>query len=203
MTRAYRLGLTGSVGMGKSTTAAMFAEQGFPVWDADAVVHALYAPGGAAVPVIAALVSGVTGKAGVDRAKLRDAILRDASLLRQIEASVHPLVAANREAFLREMDGKSVPAVVLDIPLLYETGADAGMDGVVVVSAPAELQRQRVLARGGMDAATLERILARQMSDSEKRARATWVVSTTDLAGTRAQVQDIAAAIRKGRQPDA
>lgn len=203
MTRAYRLGLTGSVGMGKSTTAAMFADEGLPVWDADAAVHALYGPDGGAVPVIAGLVPGAAGPAGVDRPRLREAILRDPTLLQRIEAAVHPLAAASREAFLREADGSHVTAVVLDIPLLYETGADAQMDGVVVVSAPADVQRQRVLARPGMDAATFERISARQMPDSEKRARANWVVLTTDLSAARKQVKEIVAAISRERRSDA
>lgn len=199
MKRAYRLGLTGSVGMGKSTTLAMFAAAGIPVWDADAVVHELYALGGAGVPVIRRLCPEAVVGGAVDRDALRSAILSDAGLLQRIEDEVHPLVARNREAFLAEGDRQGVPMVVLDLPLLYETGADRAMDGVVVVSAPEGVQRQRVLSRPGMTKAALDSILARQMPDAEKRARATWVVETTDIGGARAQVETIIATIRAGR----
>jgi len=194
MRRPFRLGLTGSIGMGKSTTAAMFAEAGVPVWDADAAVHRLYAPGGAAVPAIAALHPAAIRDGAVDRAALKDWIAQDAGALGQIERVVHPLVAADREAFLDAAQGK--PLVLLDIPLLFETGADAQMDATLVVSAPAEVQRARVLARPGMTQAQLDLILSRQMPDAEKRARATWVIETTGLESTRAAVQDLTRTIR-------
>ncbi|AMY71744.1 dephospho-CoA kinase [Frigidibacter mobilis] len=194
MSGPFRLGLTGSIGMGKSTTAAMFAEAGVPVWDADAAVHRIYAPGGAAVPAIAALQPQAVKDGGVDRALLKDWIARDPGALARIERAVHPLVAADREAFLEQSSDKTL--VVLDIPLLFETGAEARMDAVLVVSAPAEVQRARVLARPGMTPAQLDLILSRQMPDAEKRARATWVIETTGLEATRAAVQDLIETIR-------
>jgi len=197
MSVPFRLGLTGSIGMGKSTTAAMFAAAGVPVWDADAAVHRLYAPGGAAVPAIAALHPAAVKDGAVDRAALKDWIAANPGALRQIEGAVHPLVAADREAFLAGAVDK--PLVVLDIPLLFETGADAQMDATLVVSAPAEVQRARVLARPGMTLAQLDLILSRQMPDAEKRARATWVIETTGLETTRAAVQDLIETIRARR----
>jgi len=194
MSGPFRLGLTGSIGMGKSTTAAMFAEAGVPVWDADAAVHRLYAPGGAAVPAITALHPSAVKDDAVDRAALKDWIAQDAGALSQIEGVVHPLVAADREAFLGDARGK--PLVVLDIPLLFETGADAQMDATLAVSAPAEVQRARVLARPGMTEAQFDLILSRQMPDAEKRARATWVIETNGLEATRAAVQDLIETIR-------
>ncbi|GGH55396.1 dephospho-CoA kinase [Frigidibacter albus] len=192
--RPFRLGLTGSIGMGKSTTAAMFAEAGVPVWDADAAVHRLYAPGGAAVPAIAALHPEAVKDGAVDRAALKDWIAQDATALGQIERAVHPLVAADREAFLAAASDK--PLVLLDIPLLFETGADAQMDATLVVSAPPEVQRARVLARPGMTEAQFELILSRQMPDADKRARATWVIETIGLEATRAAVRDLTRTIR-------
>lgn len=197
MSVPFRLGLTGSIGMGKSTTAAMFAAAGVPVWDADAAVHRLYAPGGAAVPAIAALHPAAVKDGAVDRAALKDWIVAEPGALRQIEGAVHPLVAADREAFLAGAVDK--PLVVLDIPLLFETGADAQMDATLVVSAPPEVQRARVLARPGMTPAQLDLILSRQMPDAEKRARATWVIETTGLETTRAAVQDLIETIRARR----
>jgi len=194
MSGPFRLGLTGSIGMGKSTTAAMFAEAGVPVWDADAAVHRLYAPGGAAVAAIAALHPAAVSDGAVDRAALKDWIAQDSGALGQIERAVHPLVAADRKAFLAAAQGK--PLVLLDIPLLFETGADAQMDATLVVSAPAEVQRARVLARPGMTPAQFDLILSRQMPDAEKRARATWVIETTGLESTRAAVQDLTRTIR-------
>lgn len=189
MTRPYLLGLTGSIGMGKSTTAGFFRAAGVPVWDADATVHRLYAPGGAAVPVLEAAFPGVTGPEGVSRAALKAAIAADPQALPRIEALVHPLVAADRAAFIAAHAG--APLLVLDIPLLFETGAGAGLDGTLVVSAPAEVQRARVLARPGMTEAHLAAILARQMPDAEKRRRATWVIETTTLDAARTAVQDL------------
>lgn len=190
----FRLGLTGSIGMGKSTTAAMFAEAGVPVWDADAAVHRLYAPGGAAVPVIAELRPAAVQDGAVNRVALKDWIAQEPGALARIEKAVHPLVAADRAAFLAEAAGK--PMVVLDIPLLFETGADAQMDATLVVSAPPDVQRARVLARPGMTPAQFDLILSRQMPDAEKRTRATWVIETTGLEATRAAVRDLIETIK-------
>ncbi len=172
----FRLGLTGSIGMGKSTTAGFFRELSVPVWDADASVHALYAPGGAGVTAIAALVPGALDGEGVDRGRLRSAVAADPSLFARIEAAVHPLVAADREAFLARH--AAAPLVLLDIPLLYETGAEAALDAVLVVTADAEVQRARVLARPGMTEAALAAILARQLPDADKRRRADYLIDT-------------------------
>lgn len=190
------LGLTGSVGMGKSTTAKLFAEAGARVWDADAAVHRLYAPGGAAVAAVAALVPEAAGPQGIDRGVLRAAVSADPVLLPRLEQVVHPLVQADREAFLAEARANGVAVVVCDIPLLYETGQAAAFDAVVVVSAPEAMQRARVLARAGMTAETLDTILARQMPDAEKRARADFVVETGDgIEVARRQVRAILAAM--------
>ncbi|OAN80100.1 dephospho-CoA kinase [Jannaschia sp. EhC01] len=179
------LGLTGSIGMGKSTTAAMFRDLGVPVWDADATVHKLYAAGGAAVAPIAALIPDAIRNGAVDRTVLRAAIAQDPSLLEQIEARVHPLVADDRAAF-RAAHAKA-PLIVLDIPLLFETGGDAACDATLVVTTSPEEQRRRVLARG-MSTDTLDDLLSRQMPDAEKRARATYVIKTDTLDGTRKDV---------------
>lgn len=187
--RPFLLGLTGSIGMGKSTTAAMFAELGVPVWDADASVHALYAPGGAAVAPIAALYPQAVQNGAVDRAALKALIAADRQALTRLETVVHPLVAADRSAFIDTQAG--APLVLLDIPLLFETGADGGLDAILVVTAPPEVQRARVLARPGMTEDQLALILARQLPDAEKRARATYVIDTETLDGTRAAVQKL------------
>jgi dephospho-CoA kinase len=200
MTRArpYRLGLTGSVGMGKSTTAGLFADAGVPVWDADAAVHRLYAAGGAGAAAVARLAPQAVAAGAVDRDRLRDAIVADPDLLARVEADVHPLVAADREAFTAAHAGADV--VVFDIPLLYETGAERGLDGVLVVTAPAEVQRDRVLARPGMTEAMLERILERQMPDSLKRARADFVIATDrGIDAARADVLSLLERIRVGQ----
>ena len=184
----YVLGLTGSIGMGKSTTAAMFREAGVPVWDADAAVHRLYAPGGAAVAPVAALVpAALDPGGGIDRARLRAALVADPGLLDRLNAIVHPLVARDRAAFLA---AHPVPVVVLDVPLLFESGGAAACDGIAVVSAPPEVQRARVLARG-MTEAELDMILARQMPDARKRELADFVIDTRTLDGARAAVADI------------
>ena len=182
------LGLTGSIGMGKSTTAAMFGALGVPIWDADAAVHRLYAPGGAAVaPMAAAFPEAVRGGA-VDRDVLRRLAVDPAALSR-IEAVVHPLVAADRAAFLaRHADA---PIVLLDVPLLFETGGDAAVDRTIVVTAPEAVQRGRILARGTMDAGQLDAILARQMPDADKRARADYIVETETMEAARAAVARI------------
>ncbi|MGY6409498.1 MAG: dephospho-CoA kinase [Alkalilacustris sp.] len=194
MNRPFRLGLTGSIGMGKTTTAAMFADEGLPVWDADAAVHRLYGPGGAAGPVVAALCPAAVGPGGVDRSRLKDWLAHNPDGLARLEAAVHPLVAEDRAAFVAGAAGADI--VVLDIPLLFETGADAACDATVTVSAPPELQRTRVLARPGMTEATFAALLARQMPDAEKRARADHVIETTSLEGARAAVRALVARIR-------
>lgn len=196
------VGLTGSIGMGKSTTAAMFADEGVPVYDADAAVHALYAPGGAAVGPIEDAFPGVTSDEGVDRAKLSARVVHDPEAMKLLESIVHPLVADSRGGFFEQARDKGADMVVLDIPLLFETGGEQAMDAVVVVSAPAEVQRDRVLGREGMDEAKLDAILARQMADVEKRARAHFVVETgRGMDHARAQVRDIIATLRRDGPP--
>ena len=165
---SFRLGLTGGIGMGKSTAAQMFRDLGHPVWDADAAVHDLYAPGGAAVAPVAAAFAGTLRDGGIDRADF---------------------IAHHADA----------PILVLDIPLLYETGAERGMDGVAVVSAPPAIQRARVMARPGMTEENFRLILSRQMPDSEKRKRADWVIPSDTMDGARAAIMDICAAIMAGR----
>lgn len=190
------LGLTGSVGMGKSATAKMFAEEGVPVHDADAVVHALYE--GAAVAPIEAAFPGTTRDGKVDREELGRRVLGDPEALRRLEAIVHPLVAEARERFLAEAERNGAAVVLLDIPLLYETGGDARCDAVVVVSAPPEVQRRRVLARPGMTEEKFQAILAKQMPDAEKRRRADFVVDTSrGFDAARARVREILAQVAK------
>lgn len=189
------LGLTGSIGMGKSTTARMFADRGVPVWDADAAVHRLYAPGGAAVGPVAALVPEALGPdGGIDRAVLRARIAADPGLIAKLNAVVHPLVAQDRAAFLA---AQTADVVLLDIPLLFEAGGAALCDAVAVVSAPPEAQRARVLARG-LTEAEFTTILARQMPDAEKRARADFIIDTSTYAAAEAGVEAVLAAVRKG-----
>ncbi|MEM9784137.1 MAG: dephospho-CoA kinase [Pseudomonadota bacterium] len=187
------LGLTGSIGMGKSTTAGMFQEAGVPVWDADAAVHRLYAPGGAGAAAIATLCPGAIDDTGaVDRSALKAAIASDAGLLARIEGAIHPLVAEDRAAFLRDAEAAGHRLALMDIPLLFETKGEVAMDYVVVVTAPAAVQRERVLARPGMTAADLERVLARQLPDAEKRRRADFVIDTGQgMAAARAAVDDL------------
>lgn len=186
------LGLTGSIGMGKSTTTAMFADHGALVWNADDAVHTLYARGGAAVGPIAAAFPGVVMDGAVDRTRLAEALGRDDTAFRLLEAIVHPLVAAGRVADLDAARAAGVRLAVLDIPLLFETGGDRAVDAVVVVTADAETQRRRVLARPGMTEARFEAILARQMPDAEKRRRADFVIDTgRGLDAARARVAEI------------
>ncbi|MDP3261639.1 MAG: dephospho-CoA kinase [Tabrizicola sp.] len=189
----FRLGLTGSIGMGKTATATLFAEDGIPVWDADAAVHRLYATGGAAVAGIAALHPAAIVSGAVDRAVLKSWIASDPTALARIEAVVHPLVAADRDAFLGKATGD---IVVLDIPLLFEKGTDATLDATLLVTAPPVLQRQRVLSRPGMTEAQFDLILSRQMPDGEKRARATHILETLSEASARAYVRALIAFIR-------
>lgn len=172
------LGLTGSIGMGKSTVAAMFRAEGAKVWDADAAVRRLYAVGGAAVPLIAAAFPDAVVNGVVDRDALSRIVLADGQKLKALEAIVHPLVAADRADFIAAARAAEAGLVVLDVPLLFETGAQSGFDAVAVVSAPAEQQRARVLARPGMTAEKFEAILAKQLPDAEKRARADYVIDT-------------------------
>ena len=188
------LGLTGSIGMGKSTVAKMFAEEGIPVFDADAVVHALQGPGGALVAPIEAAFPGTTGAAGVDRRKLSAAVLGDADKVRKLEALIHPAVGQARATFVERHC--AAPLVVLDIPLLFEKAREREVDKVAVVSAPADVQRARVLARTGMTADKFERILALQLPDAEKRARADFVIPTGEsLEETRQTVRRIVACL--------
>ena len=188
------LGLTGSIGMGKSTVAAMFAEEGVPVFDADAAVHRLQGPEGALVSAIEAEFPGTTSLAGVDRSALAERVLGAPERLRRLEALVHPAVAREREAFLAAH--ADAPLVVLDIPLLFEAGSWGQVDRIGVVSAPADAQRERALARPGMTAEKLARILARQMPDEQKRARADFVIPTgCSLEETKASVRRIIACL--------
>ncbi len=188
MTKApYLLGLTGSIGMGKTTTANMFRDLGVPVWDADQTVATLYQPGGAAVEAIKNLVPSAVSENGVDKAVLKAAIAADPDLLRKIESVVHPLVAKDRADFIAHNDQASL--IVVDIPLLFETGGAEKMDGVLVVTAPADVQRQRVLDRGTMDEATFQMILSRQTPDAEKRRRADFVIETLTIAETKEKVE--------------
>jgi dephospho-CoA kinase len=188
------VGLTGSIGMGKSTVAAMFAEQGVPVFDADATVHLLQGPGGALVPAIEANFPGTTGPDGVDRAALRQLAFADPAALQRLEGLVHPAVAAERQQFLER--NATAPIVLLDIPLLFEANGWESVDKVVVVSAPPEIQRARVLARPGMTQTRLDAILSRQLPDAEKRARADFVISTAGtLEETRAAVRHVIACL--------
>jgi dephospho-CoA kinase len=190
----FILGLTGSLGMGKSTTARFFEEAGVPVHDADAVVHRLYE--GEAVAAIEAAFPGTTAAGKVDRNKLAARVLGDDAALARLEAIVHPLVSAAERRLIAEAEARGEKVVVLDIPLLFETGGDARVDAVVVVSAPPEVQQARVLERPGMTMDKLEAILARQLPDAEKRARADFVVDTSQgFDAARAQVRAILAAV--------
>jgi dephospho-CoA kinase len=191
------VGLTGSIGMGKSTTAAMFREAGVPVYDADAAVHGLYDVGGAAVGPVGEAFPGVVRDGRVDREALRQAVLGQPDELKRLNAIVHPLVGRDRIGFFQQAQADKADMVVLDIPLLFETGGHANVDAVVVVSAPAQVQRERVLARPGMTPERLDAILAQQMADAEKRARAHFVVDTArGLEPAREQVAEIIAALR-------
>ena len=178
MPRPFKIGLTGSIGMGKTETGKLFGRLGIPVYDADAAVHALYEKGGAAVAPIADAFPGAIVDGQVDRARLSTIVATDQDSFKRLEAIVHPLVARMREEFLDAAEQRGEPIVVLDIPLLFETKSQSQMDAVVVVSAPAAVQRARVLAREGMTEGKLDAIQARQVHDSEKRAKADFVIET-------------------------
>ena len=190
----FILGLTGSIGMGKSATANMFAEEGVPVHDADAAVHRLYE--GEATPLIEAAFPGTTSGGKVDRAKLGQRVLGDKDAIARLEAIVHPLVTKSRERFVADAERNGAKVVLLDVPLLFETGGDKRVDAIVVVSAPAEVQRARVLERPGMTDDKLAVILSKQTPDAEKRARADFVVDTSKgFDAARAQVREILKAV--------
>lgn len=194
------LGLTGSIGMGKSTTARMFMDEGVPVHDSDEVVHRLYA--GVAAPLIEARFPGTVVDGAVDRDRLSKAVIGKPDVLRDLEAIVHPLVRADADAFLARHRTAGAPLAVLDIPLLYETGGRGRVDRVVVVTAPAAVQRERVLARPGMTEEKFAAILARQVPDAEKRARADYVIDTGEgLDAARAAVRALIAEVG-GKSPD-
>lgn len=193
----FSLGLTGGIGMGKSTAAAMFAERGHPVWDADAAVHRLYAPGGVAVAPVGGAFPEAIVRGAVDRTILKAALTADPARLATLEAIVHPLVAADRTAFVR--GHAAAPIVVLDIPLLFETGSEAQMDGVAVVSTDEHIRRARVLARPGMTEQTLDLILSRQLPDDQRRARADWIIPSHSLDAAAAAVDAICSEILSRR----
>ena len=184
------LGLTGSMGMGKSTTAKLFAEAGVPVYDADATVHMIYQ--GEAAPVIEAAFPGTTADGKVDRSRLSAKVVHDPLAIKRLEAIVHPMLRAHHQQFLDEAERSGAPVAVVDVPLLFETGGDKRVDAVVVVTTSPDIQRERILARGTMTGEALEGLLARQMPDAEKRRRADFVVDTSSgLDPVRARIRDI------------
>lgn len=190
------LGLTGSIGMGKSTTAKLFAEAGVPVYDADAAVHRLYE--GEAVPAIEAAFPGTTLDGKVDRARLSARVVHDPAAMKQLEQIVHPMLGASRQKFLDDAERSGAPVAVVDVPLLYETGGEKRVDAVVVVTTTPDQQRQRILVRDNMTEEKLDAILARQLPDAEKRKRADFVVDTSHgLDPVRARIRDILAQAAK------
>jgi dephospho-CoA kinase len=190
------LGLTGSIGMGKSTTAKLFAEAGVPVYDADATVHKIYQ--GEAAPAIEAAFPGTTSDGKVDRAKLSAKVVHDRAAIQRLEQVVHPMLRSYHQKFLDDAEQGGAPVVVMDVPLLFETGGEKRVDAVVVVTTAPEVQRERILARGTMTAETLDAILARQTPDAEKRRRADFVVDTSHgLDPVRARIRDILAEVVK------
>jgi dephospho-CoA kinase len=190
------LGLTGSIGMGKSTTAKLFAEAGVPVYDADAIVHRIYE--GEAVPAIEAAFPGTTSDGKVDRVKLSAKVVHDPAAIQRLEQIVHPMLRSYHQKFLQDAEQAGAPVVVMDVPLLFETGGEKRVDAVVVVTTAPEVQRERILARGTMTAETLDAILARQTPDAEKRRRADFVVDTSHgLDPVRVRIRDILAEVVK------
>jgi dephospho-CoA kinase len=190
------LGLTGSIGMGKSTTAKLFAEAGVPVYDADATVHRVYE--GEAVPAIEAAFPGTTSDGKVDRAKLSAKVVHDPAAIQRLEQIVHPMLRSYHQKFLQDAEQAGAPVVVMDVPLLFETGGEKRVDAVVVVTTAPEVQRERILARGTMTAEMLDAILARQTPDAEKRRRADFVVDTSHgLDPVRVRIRDILAEVVK------
>src|ERR1700732_787038 len=184
------LGLTGSIGMGKSTTAKLFAEAGVPVYDADATVHRLYE--GEAVPAIEAAFPGTTANGKVDRHRLSAQVVHDPAAIKRLEGIVHPMLGASRRKFLHDAELSGAPVAVVDVPLLYETGGEKRVDAVVVVTTSPEVQRERILARDNMTGEKFDAILARQLPDAEKRKRADFVVNTSHgLEPVRARIRDI------------
>jgi dephospho-CoA kinase len=184
------LGLTGSIGMGKSTTAKLFAEAGVPVYDADAAVHQIYE--GEAAPAVEAAFPGTTVGGKVDRNKLSARVVHDPAAIRRLEAIVHPMLGASRQKFFEDAERSGASVAVVDVPLLYETGGEKRVDAVVVVTTTPEIQRERILARDNMTSEKLDAILARQLPDAEKRKRADFVVDTSDgLDPVRARIRDI------------
>ncbi|MDO9560537.1 MAG: dephospho-CoA kinase [Bradyrhizobium sp.] len=190
------LGLTGSIGMGKSTTAKLFAEAGVPVYDADATVHQLYE--GEAAPAVEAAFPGTTVDGKVDRQKLSARVVHDPAAMKRLEQIVHPMLGASRQKFFEEAERAGAPVTVVDVPLLYETGGEKRVDAVVVVTTSPENQRARIMARGTMTGEALDSILARQLPDAEKRKRADFVVDTSHgLDPVRAQIRDILQQVAK------
>jgi dephospho-CoA kinase len=190
------LGLTGSIGMGKSTTAKLFAEAGVPVYDADATVHLIYQ--GEAVPAIEAAFPGTTSDGKVDRAKLSAKVVHDPAAIQRLEQIVHPMLRSYHQKFLHDAEQAGAPVAVMDVPLLFETGGEKRVDAVVVVTTAPEVQRERILARGTMTDEALDAILARQLPDAEKRRRADFVVDTSHgLDPVRARIRDILAEVVK------
>lgn len=195
------LGLTGSIGMGKSATAEIFRDAGLPVYDADAAVHEIYEPGGSAVEPIGALFAGVIRDGRVDRAALREKVINDPEALKRLEQAVHPLVGETQMKFRKNAFESGADIAVLDIPLLFETGGEARVDHVVVVTAHEDEQRTRVMARPGMTEETFKVILGKQISDSEKRKRADFIINTRlDIAYARDQVLALIAALRRSER---
>lgn len=194
--RMFLLGLTGSMGMGKSTTAKLFAEAGVPVYDADATVHKVYES--EAVPAIEAAFPGTTSPAGVDRRKLSAAVVNNPEAMKRLETIVHPMLRSHQQMFLADAEASGASVAVLDVPLLFETGGDKRVDAVVVVTTSPEIQRERILARDDMTPDKLDAILARQMPDADKRARADFLVDTSHgLEPVRDRIGDILAQVAK------
>src|ERR1700759_1245835 len=192
------LGLTGSIGMGKSTTAKLFAEAGVPVYDADATVHMIYE--GEAAPAIEVAFPGTTAGGKVDRTRLSAQVVHDAEAMKRLEQIVHPMLRAHHQKFLDDAEQSGAPVAVVDVPLLYETGGEKRVDAVVVVTTTAEIQRERILARANMTGEKLDAILARQLPDTEKRKRADFVVDTSHgLDPVRARIRDIL--VEAGKMP--